>query len=96
MGQGGEGRGGGGAPGNGPLRAGLAQPLPPGASDRTGRPCSLGPAARTPLGDCVPLSAGYLGFYAFYVVTVVLCTWIYQRQRRRSLVCSMPATPGKV
>ncbi|XP_061240932.1 mitochondrial sodium/calcium exchanger protein isoform X4 [Bos javanicus] len=36
---------------------------------------------------------GYLGFYAFYVVTVVLCTWIYQRQRRRSLVCSMPATP---
>ena len=76
--------------------AGLAQPLPPGASDRTGRPCSLGPAARTPLGDCVPLSAGYLGFYAFYVVTVVLCTWIYQRQRRRSLVCSMPATPGKV
>ncbi|XP_017916661.1 PREDICTED: sodium/potassium/calcium exchanger 6, mitochondrial isoform X2 [Capra hircus] len=36
---------------------------------------------------------GYLGFYIFYVVTVVLCTWIYQWQRRRSLVCSMPATP---
>lgn len=36
---------------------------------------------------------GYLGFYMFYVVTVVLCTWIYQWQRRRSLVCSMPATP---
>ncbi|OWK15378.1 SLC8B1, partial [Cervus elaphus hippelaphus] len=36
---------------------------------------------------------GYLGFYMFYVVTVVLCTWIYQWQRRRSLVCSMPGTP---
>ncbi|KAF6083020.1 solute carrier family 8 member B1 [Phyllostomus discolor] len=36
---------------------------------------------------------GYLGLYAFYVVTVVLCTWIYQWQRRRSLVYSMPATP---
>lgn len=36
---------------------------------------------------------GYLGFYVFYVVTVVLCTWIYQWQQRRSLVYSMPATP---
>ncbi|XP_053525901.1 mitochondrial sodium/calcium exchanger protein [Artibeus jamaicensis] len=36
---------------------------------------------------------GYLGLYVFYVVTVVLCTWIYQWQRRRSLVYSMPATP---
>uniref|UniRef100_A0A8C6E4C9 Mitochondrial sodium/calcium exchanger protein n=1 Tax=Moschus moschiferus TaxID=68415 RepID=A0A8C6E4C9_MOSMO len=36
---------------------------------------------------------GYLGFYVFYVVTVVVCTWIYQWQRRRSLVCSMPGTP---
>ncbi|XP_037673206.1 mitochondrial sodium/calcium exchanger protein [Choloepus didactylus] len=36
---------------------------------------------------------GYLGFYVFYVVTVVLCTWIYQWQRRKSLVCSMPGTP---
>lgn len=49
-----------------------------------------------PLGDSVPLSAGYLGFYVFYVVTVVLCTWIYQWQRRRSLVYSVPGTPGKV
>ncbi|XP_020928930.1 sodium/potassium/calcium exchanger 6, mitochondrial isoform X2 [Sus scrofa] len=36
---------------------------------------------------------GYLGLYVFYVVTVVLCTWIYQWQRRRSLVCSVPDTP---
>ncbi|XP_066226935.1 mitochondrial sodium/calcium exchanger protein [Saccopteryx leptura] len=36
---------------------------------------------------------GYLSFYAFYVVTVVLCTWIYRWQRRKSLVYSMPATP---
>nr|KAF6404125.1 hypothetical protein HJG59_016911 [Molossus molossus] len=36
---------------------------------------------------------GYLGLYAFYVVTVVLCTWIYRWQRRRSLVYSTPATP---
>ncbi|XP_057600466.1 mitochondrial sodium/calcium exchanger protein isoform X3 [Hippopotamus amphibius kiboko] len=36
---------------------------------------------------------GYLGFYVFYVVTVVLCTWIYQWQRRRALVYSMPGTP---
>ncbi|XP_058387467.1 mitochondrial sodium/calcium exchanger protein [Diceros bicornis minor] len=36
---------------------------------------------------------GYLGLYVFYVVTVVLCTWIYRWQRRRSLVYSMPGTP---
>lgn len=36
---------------------------------------------------------GYLGLYVFYVVTVVLCTWIYRWQRRRSLASSMPATP---
>ncbi|XP_059975641.1 mitochondrial sodium/calcium exchanger protein isoform X1 [Mesoplodon densirostris] len=36
---------------------------------------------------------GYLGFYVFYVVTVVLCTWIYQWQWRRSLVYSVPGTP---
>ncbi|XP_012869756.1 PREDICTED: sodium/potassium/calcium exchanger 6, mitochondrial [Dipodomys ordii] len=36
---------------------------------------------------------GYLGLYVFYVLTVILCTWIYQRQRRRSLVYSMPGTP---
>lgn len=36
---------------------------------------------------------GYLGLYVFYVITVVLCTWIYRWQRRRSLVSSMPATP---
>ncbi|XP_070372218.1 mitochondrial sodium/calcium exchanger protein isoform X2 [Equus asinus] len=43
----------------------------------------------------VPLAwaLGYLGLYAFYVVTVVLCTWIYRWQRRRSLVYSMPGTP---
>ncbi|XP_054551293.1 mitochondrial sodium/calcium exchanger protein isoform X2 [Talpa occidentalis] len=36
---------------------------------------------------------GYLGLYAFYVATVVLCTWIYRWQRRTSLVYSMPGTP---
>uniref|UniRef100_A0A8C0KV55 Solute carrier family 8 member B1 n=1 Tax=Canis lupus dingo TaxID=286419 RepID=A0A8C0KV55_CANLU len=36
---------------------------------------------------------GYLGLYVFYVLTVVLCTWIYRWQRRRSLVYSMPGTP---
>ncbi|XP_062942898.1 mitochondrial sodium/calcium exchanger protein [Cynocephalus volans] len=37
---------------------------------------------------------GYLGLYVFYVVTVVLCTWIYRWQwRRRSLVYSRPDTP---
>ncbi|XP_060049023.1 mitochondrial sodium/calcium exchanger protein isoform X3 [Erinaceus europaeus] len=36
---------------------------------------------------------GYLGLYVFYVVTVVLCTWIYRWQQRRSLVCSTPGTP---
>ncbi|XP_006874099.1 PREDICTED: sodium/potassium/calcium exchanger 6, mitochondrial [Chrysochloris asiatica] len=39
---------------------------------------------------------GYLGFYVFYVVTVVLCTWIYQWQQRQSLVYSVPATPELV
>ncbi|KAK2102650.1 Mitochondrial sodium/calcium exchanger protein [Saguinus oedipus] len=39
------------------------------------------------------LSAGYLGLYVFYVVTVILCTWIYRWQRRGSLVYSMPVTP---
>ncbi|XP_023576251.1 mitochondrial sodium/calcium exchanger protein isoform X3 [Octodon degus] len=34
-----------------------------------------------------------LGLYVFYVLTVVLCTWIYQWQRRRSLVFSTPGTP---
>lgn len=41
----------------------------------------------------VPPSAGYLGLYVFYVVTVILCTWIYRWQRTRSLVYSMPGTP---
>ncbi|XP_058547179.1 mitochondrial sodium/calcium exchanger protein isoform X1 [Neofelis nebulosa] len=36
---------------------------------------------------------GYLGLYVFYVLTVVVCTWLYQWQRRRSLVYSMPGTP---
>ncbi|XP_073916662.1 mitochondrial sodium/calcium exchanger protein isoform X2 [Castor canadensis] len=36
---------------------------------------------------------GYLGLYVFYVVTVIVCTWIYQWQRSQSLVYSMPGTP---
>lgn len=36
---------------------------------------------------------GYLGLYVFYVVTVVLCTWVYRWQRGRALVHSMPGTP---
>ncbi|KAM5237746.1 mitochondrial sodium/calcium exchanger protein [Ctenodactylus gundi] len=36
---------------------------------------------------------GYLGLYVFYVVTVVLCTWVYRWQRRRSLLYSVPGTP---
>ncbi|XP_076416197.1 mitochondrial sodium/calcium exchanger protein isoform X2 [Peromyscus maniculatus bairdii] len=36
---------------------------------------------------------GYLGLYVFYVVTVILCTWVYQRQRSTSLIHSMPETP---
>uniref|UniRef100_G1SKH7 Solute carrier family 8 member B1 n=1 Tax=Oryctolagus cuniculus TaxID=9986 RepID=G1SKH7_RABIT len=36
---------------------------------------------------------GYLGLYVFYVVTVILCTWIYRWQRTQSLVYSMPGTP---
>nr|XP_012607707.1 sodium/potassium/calcium exchanger 6, mitochondrial isoform X1 [Microcebus murinus] len=36
---------------------------------------------------------GYLGLYVFYVVTVILCTWIYRWQRRRSLASSVPGTP---
>uniref|UniRef100_A0A5F4W371 Mitochondrial sodium/calcium exchanger protein n=1 Tax=Callithrix jacchus TaxID=9483 RepID=A0A5F4W371_CALJA len=41
----------------------------------------------------LPWALGYLGFYVFYVVTVILCTWIYRWQRRGSLVYSMPVTP---
>ncbi|XP_064128318.1 mitochondrial sodium/calcium exchanger protein isoform X3 [Loxodonta africana] len=36
---------------------------------------------------------GYLGLYVFYVITVVLCTWIYRWQQRKSLVYSSPNTP---
>ncbi|XP_007936470.2 mitochondrial sodium/calcium exchanger protein [Orycteropus afer afer] len=36
---------------------------------------------------------GYLSLYVFYVVTVVLCTWIYRQYRSKSLVYSMPGTP---
>ncbi|NP_001171065.1 mitochondrial sodium/calcium exchanger protein isoform 2 precursor [Mus musculus] len=36
---------------------------------------------------------GYLGLYVFYVVTVIICTWVYQRQRSRSLVHSISETP---
>ncbi|XP_062038498.1 mitochondrial sodium/calcium exchanger protein isoform X2 [Lepus europaeus] len=41
----------------------------------------------------LPWALGYLGLYVFYVVTVILCTWIYRWQRTRSLVYSMPGTP---
>lgn len=36
---------------------------------------------------------GYLGLYVFYVVTVIICTWVYQRQRSRSLIHSISETP---
>uniref|UniRef100_A0A6I8N3R0 Mitochondrial sodium/calcium exchanger protein n=1 Tax=Ornithorhynchus anatinus TaxID=9258 RepID=A0A6I8N3R0_ORNAN len=36
---------------------------------------------------------GYLGLYIFYVVTVVLCTWIYRWQRDAALPRSAPGTP---
>ncbi|GAB1290099.1 Mitochondrial sodium/calcium exchanger protein [Apodemus speciosus] len=36
---------------------------------------------------------GYLGLYVFYVVTVIACTWVYQRQRSRSLVHSVSESP---
>ncbi|XP_069353094.1 mitochondrial sodium/calcium exchanger protein [Eulemur rufifrons] len=36
---------------------------------------------------------GYLGLYVFYVLTVILCTWIYRWRRRRSLAYSVPVTP---
>ncbi|XP_064235849.1 mitochondrial sodium/calcium exchanger protein isoform X2 [Aotus nancymaae] len=41
----------------------------------------------------LPWALGYLGLYVFYVVTVILCTWIYRWQRRGSLIYSMPVTP---
>uniref|UniRef100_H0Y216 Mitochondrial sodium/calcium exchanger protein n=1 Tax=Otolemur garnettii TaxID=30611 RepID=H0Y216_OTOGA len=41
----------------------------------------------------LPWALGYLGLYVFYVLTVILCTWIYRWQRRRSLTFSMPGTP---
>ncbi|KAM6166897.1 mitochondrial sodium/calcium exchanger protein [Erethizon dorsatum] len=34
-----------------------------------------------------------LGLYVFYVVTVVLCTWIYRWQCRTPLVYSVPGSP---
>nr|XP_013006754.1 mitochondrial sodium/calcium exchanger protein isoform X1 [Cavia porcellus]XP_013006763.1 mitochondrial sodium/calcium exchanger protein isoform X1 [Cavia porcellus]XP_013006770.1 mitochondrial sodium/calcium exchanger protein isoform X1 [Cavia porcellus] len=34
-----------------------------------------------------------LGLYVFYVVTVVLCTWIYRWQSRRALIYSVPGSP---
>lgn len=36
---------------------------------------------------------GCLGLYVFYVLTVVLCTWVYRWQRRQSLPHSVPGTP---
>ncbi|XP_053443214.1 mitochondrial sodium/calcium exchanger protein isoform X1 [Nycticebus coucang] len=41
----------------------------------------------------LPWALGYLGLYVFYVITVILCTWIYQWQRRKSLTYSVPRTP---
>uniref|UniRef100_A0A8C9MMA7 Mitochondrial sodium/calcium exchanger protein n=1 Tax=Serinus canaria TaxID=9135 RepID=A0A8C9MMA7_SERCA len=35
---------------------------------------------------------GYLGLYVFYVLTVVLCTWIHRRHRRDGL--APPGLPG--
>lgn len=93
MGRGGE--GGSGAPGNGPLLpglgwAGLTQPLrqvpAPGWALAL---WALRPGRH--LVASVPLSAGYLGFYMFSW-SLWFSAWIYQWQRRRSLVCSMPAT----
>lgn len=48
-----------------------------------------------PLVTVCPSPAGYLGLYVFYVVTVIICTWVYQRQRSRSLVHSISETPGE-
>lgn len=31
----------------------------------------------------------------FYVITVIVCTWVYQRQRSRSLIHSISETPGE-
>lgn len=38
---------------------------------------------------------GYLGLYVFYVLTVVLCTWIHRRQRGDGLAPPRPWEPGK-
>lgn len=42
------------------------------------------------------LYAACLGLYVFYVVTVVLCTWIYRWQSRRALIYSVPGSPGEL
>ncbi|NXD11177.1 NCLX protein, partial [Nothocercus nigrocapillus] len=38
---------------------------------------------------------GYLGLYIFYVITVVLCTWIHRRQRADGLAPPRPWEPGR-
>ncbi|NXA37946.1 NCLX protein, partial [Eudromia elegans] len=38
---------------------------------------------------------GYLGLYVFYVLTVVLCTWIHRRQRGDGLPPAGPWEPGR-
>ncbi|XP_066055810.1 mitochondrial sodium/calcium exchanger protein isoform X2 [Chamaea fasciata] len=38
---------------------------------------------------------GYLGLYVFYVLTVVLCTWIHRRQRGDGLAPPGPWEPGE-
>ncbi|XP_051828795.1 mitochondrial sodium/calcium exchanger protein [Antechinus flavipes] len=38
-------------------------------------------------------SLGYLGFYLFYVFTVVLSTWIYQRQSVSAFIPTQPSPP---
>ncbi|NXA54709.1 NCLX protein, partial [Nothocercus julius] len=42
-----------------------------------------------------PSLAGYLGLYIFYVITVVLCTWIHRRQRADGLAPPRPWEPGR-
>lgn len=41
------------------------------------------------------LFTGYLGLYIFYVLTVVVSTWLHKRHRRERLIPSSPAEPGK-
>lgn len=42
-----------------------------------------------------PTLAGYIGLYIFYVLTVVVSTWLHRRQRRENLAASAPTEPGE-